>query len=78
MFDRINLSIPLLSDVWIVCAYATLQVEFHNNAFIPSQKRLDLVYNDIKESFLFAVNGARYVVFFLDDDTKESEVNFRK
>lgn len=39
---------------------------------------LDLVHSDLIGPFPPAVNGARYVVSFLDDDTKESEVSFLK
>ncbi len=37
-----------------------------------------MVDSNVIGLFPLAINGAQYVVSFLDDDTKESEVNFFK
>lgn len=78
MSDGMNLSLPPPSDACIPCARGTLQVETHIDAPIPSQGRLDLVHSDVIGPFPPAVNGAQYVVSFLDDDTKKSKVSFLK
>ena len=78
MSDGIDLTIPLPLDACIPCARGTLQVKLHNDSPILGQKKLDLIHSDIIGPFPSTINGARYVVSFLDDDTKESEVSFFK
>ena len=78
MSDGIDLSLPPPSDACISCARGTLQVEPHTDSPISGQRRLDLVNSDVIGSFPPAINGARYLVFLLDDDTKKSEVSFLK
>ena len=78
MSDRIDLSLPPPSDVCIPCARDTLKVEPHTDSLIPGQGRLDLVYSDVIGPFSHANNGARYIISFLDDDTKKSGVSFFK
>ncbi len=78
MSDGMDLSLPPLSDTCIPCTCGTLQVETHTDSPIPGQRRLDLVHSDVIRLFPPAINGARYLVSFLDDDIKESEVSFLK
>ena len=78
MSEGIDLSQPPPSDACAPCARGTLQVETHIDAPLPGQGRLDLVHSDVIRPFPPASNGTRYVVTFLDDDTKESEVCFLK
>ncbi len=78
MSDGMDLSLPAPSDACIPCARGPLQVEPHTDSLIPGQERQDLVHSDVIGPFPSAINGARYVVSFLDDDTKESEVSFPK
>ncbi len=76
MSESMNLSQPPSSDACIPCARSTLQVETHIDPPLPGQGRLDLVYSNVIGPFPPASNRTRYVVTFLDDDTKESEVDF--
>ncbi len=78
MSDGMDLSLPTSSDACIPCTRCTLQVEPHTDSPIPGQGRLDLVNSDVIKPFPPAINEARYMVSFLDDDTKESEVSFLK
>ncbi len=76
MSEGIDLSQPPPSDACIPCARGTLQVETHIDPPFPGQGRLDVVHSDVIGPFPPTSNGTRYVVTFLDDDTKESEVDF--
>ncbi len=76
--DGMDLFLPPPSDACIPYACGTLQVGPHTDSSIPGQGRLDLVHIDVIGPFLPAINGARYMVSFLDDDRKESEVSFLK
>ena len=74
MSDRINLIIPPSSDACIPYTCGALQIEPHNDSPISGQEKLNLVYSDVIGLFPLAINRARYVISFLDDDTKELEV----
>ncbi len=76
MSEGINLSQTPPSDACIRGAHGTLQVETHIDPLFPGQSRLDLVYSNLIRPFLPTSNGTQYVVTFLDEDTKESEVDF--
>ncbi len=76
MSDGMDLSLPPPSDACISCAHGTLQVEPHTDLPIPSQRRLDLVHSNVIGLFLPAINGARYLVSLLDDDTKNQRLVF--
>ena len=72
MSDGIDHTILPPSDTCISCIRSTLQVEPYNNSSIPDKRKLDLVHGNVIEPFWPSINGAKYVVFFLDNDTKES------
>ncbi len=73
MSEGIDLCQPQPSDAWIPCSRGILQVRSHIDLSLPGQGRLDLVHSDVIRPFLPTSNETRYVVIFLDDDTKESE-----
>ncbi len=76
MSEGIDLSQPPPSDACIPSVCGTLQVETHIDPPLSGQGRLDLVHSDDIGPFSPISNGTRYVVIFLDDNTKESEVDF--
>ena len=78
MSERIDLSQLPPSDACAPYTRGTLQVETHSDTSLPGQARLDLVHSNVIEPFPLTSNGTWYVVTFLDDDTKESEICFLK
>ncbi len=70
MSEGIDLSQPPPSDACIRGARGILQVETHIYPPLPGQRRLDLVYRNVMGLFPPTSNRTRYVVTFLDDDTR--------
>lgn len=78
MSERINLSQLPLYNSYTPCIHDTLQVKTHINVTLLGQDKLDLIHINIIGPFLPPFYEAEYVVIFLDDDTKGSEVCFLK
>lgn len=76
--EKIDLFQPSLSNLYFSCDFSILEVETHINATFLGQKRLDFVNNNCKKRCLPASNGIQYIVSFLENDTKNSEVCFFK
>ncbi len=76
MSDGMDLSLSPPSDTCIPCTRGTLEVEPHTDSPISGQRRLNFIHNDEIRLFPLAINWARYLISFLDDDTKESGVSF--
>lgn len=76
MSECINLSQPPLSNIYILYTRSTLQLETHVDLPLADQGGLDSVHSDVIGQFPPTSNEIGYVVIFLDDDIKESKVNF--
>lgn len=78
LLNWLNLFILLFSNIYIFCACSILKVETHNNLSTPGQEKLDLIHNNIIGPFSISINRVRYMVFFINHDTKKFKVSFLK